>query len=62
MSHDGDILRRAENLIMDVVIDLHHLAGHADDTTAVVVAAHVRAAADKLHDLAMELRSLAQAG
>ena len=59
---DADILRRAESLVMDVVLDLHHLAGHAEDVTAVVVAAHVRAAADRLHDLAMELRGLAQAG
>ena len=59
---DSDILRRAEGLVMDASISLHHLAGHADDTTAVAVATHVRAAADKLHDLAMELRGLAQAG
>ena len=59
---DADILRKAEGLVMDVVLDLHHLAGHADDQTAAVVAAHVRRAADRLHDLAMELRSLAQAG
>ena len=59
---DSDILRRAEACGMDAVIDLHHLAGHADDSTAVAVADHVRRAADRLHDLAMELRALAQAG
>ena len=45
---------------MQLVLDLHYLANHSVvDTT---IAAHILTTADKLHDLAMELRGLAQAG
>jgi hypothetical protein len=40
-------------------MDLHYLANHSDDCADVAVSAHIRAAADKIHELAMELRSLA---
>jgi len=52
-------LRHAEWLVMQLVLDLHYLANHSADCADVAVAAHIRATADKLHDLAMELRALA---
>ena len=48
-------LRQVEREIMDQVIDLHYLAGRVIDPAT---AAHIRAVADALNDLAFELRSL----
>jgi hypothetical protein len=48
-------LRQVEREIMDEVIALHYLAARIIDPAT---AAHIRAVADALNDLAFELRSL----